>query len=248
LALFFAPASRAASIVHGNFSGTTVDYLQVTESSITDPVPLFGAPTPAGDALAFNPTSFGSSSSGAGGADTTDGQLTCDIMSKSGFAIHKIIFNEAGDYTLNGAGGTTNTNANVGASFFMQVVELNGVSVAPILLFGNMTFAPSGGTFDFVNDPHGPAAIWTGNATFDIDALLAAQSVVGQATKIRFSMDNVLTTSSEAGTSALIKKKVTNGVTITVDTNVPEPTSLAIFALGGIAIFGRRNLRNDKSN
>jgi len=114
--------------------------------------------------------------------------------------------------------------------------------VAPINISGNMAMSPSGGTYDWVNDPHGPAAIWSGNVMFDIDAALAAQNppIVGQATKILLSMDNSLVTLSEAGSFSTIKKKTANGVVIIVDTDVPEPTSLALLALGGAAILNRR--------
>src|SRR5262249_7106648 len=99
---------------------------------------------------------------------------------------------------------------------------------------------PSGGTYDFVNDPHGPAAQWNGMVTFDIDALLASQQIVGQATKILLTLDNSLYATSEAGTFATIKKKDFEGITIIVDTNVPEPASVAFVAVGGLALLARR--------
>jgi hypothetical protein len=232
--------ASAAAINYGNFNGTNVMYLQVTEDSSTDPTPLFGAPTVSGDSLTFNPTSFGASATGAGGVDITDGTLASTLMTTGTKRIHKVSFAEAGDYTLAGGAGTTATAASVGASFFLRVIELDGVGVAPINFSGNMTFSPSGGTYDFVNDPHGPAQIWNGTVTFDIDALLASQNVVGQATKILLSLDNVLLAASEAGTFSTIKKKQFEGVTVTVDTDVPEPTSIAFLALGGAVLIGRR--------
>jgi len=235
--------SSAAPINYGDFNGTTVQYLQVTEDSSTDPTPLYGSPTLTGDSLSFNPTGFGAQASGAGGADITDGTLATTIMTTGTKRIHKVNFAEAGDYTFAGAAGTTLTAASVGASFFLKVVELDGVGVAPININGSMTITPSGGTYDFVNDPHGPAAIWSGSVIFDIDAALAAQNITGQATKILLTLDNALTANSEAGTFALIKKKEFAGSTITVDTNVPEPSlaSLTVLALGaGIGMRRRK--------
>src|SRR5438046_256584 len=115
---------RAAPINYGDFNGTNVQYLQVTEDSATDPTPLYGNPNLSGDSLSFNPSSFGSTASG-GSSDVTDGTLATTIMTYSGSSkrIHKVNFAEAGDYTLAGGATTTaNTNANVGASFFLQVV------------------------------------------------------------------------------------------------------------------------------
>src|SRR5947207_4379405 len=69
----------AVPINYGNFNGTNVMYLNVTEDSSTDPTPLFGAPTVSDDALSFNPSGFGATSSG-GGTDLTDGTLATTIM------------------------------------------------------------------------------------------------------------------------------------------------------------------------
>jgi len=242
--LAFGSFASAAAINYGNFNGTNVMYLQVTEDSSTDPTPLFGAPTVTNDSLTFNPTSFGASATGAGGVDITDGTLAATLMTTGAKRIHKVSFAEAGDYTLAGGAGTTATAASVGASFFLRVIELDGVGVAPISFSGNLAVSPSGGTYDFVNDPHGPAAIWTGSASFDIDALLASQNITGQATKILLSLDNVLLATSEAGTFSTIKKKEFEGVTVTVDTNVPEPASIAFFALGCAVLLGRRIARD----
>ena len=230
----------AAPINYGNFNGTNVMYLGVTEDSSTDPTPLFGPPTVTNDSLSFNPVSFGATATGAGGVDITDGSLKSTIMTVGSKRIHKVSFAEAGDYTFAGSTGTTATAASVGAGFFLQVIELDGVGVAPIAINGNMAFTPSGGTFDFVNDPHGPAAIWNGTVNFDIDAALAAQNITGQATKILLSLDNTLLATSEAGTASIIKKKTFDGVSIIVDTNVPEPASMAFVALAGTALLIRR--------
>src|SRR5215510_6970817 len=52
----------AASINYGSFPGATVMYTDVTESSVTDPVPLFGAPVVSGDSIDFTPVNFAASS------------------------------------------------------------------------------------------------------------------------------------------------------------------------------------------
>ena len=49
VSLCFAPSSFAAPINYGDFPGTSVTFLDVTEDSATDPTPLFGAPALAGD-------------------------------------------------------------------------------------------------------------------------------------------------------------------------------------------------------
>ena len=78
----FASAAGAAAIDYGDYVGIDVKYLQVTEDSGTDATPLFGTPNLAGNTLDFNPPSFNSSSSGAGGVDITDGTLTFMVEAK----------------------------------------------------------------------------------------------------------------------------------------------------------------------
>jgi hypothetical protein len=47
LLVFLASPAAAASINYGDLVGISVKYLQVTEDSVTDPTPLFGAPSSA---------------------------------------------------------------------------------------------------------------------------------------------------------------------------------------------------------
>src|SRR5262245_38339561 len=67
--------ASGATINYGNFGPVPpgVTFLSVEESSGTDPVPLYGPPTPFATGLDFNPTNYVATSSG-GGADLTDGQ------------------------------------------------------------------------------------------------------------------------------------------------------------------------------
>jgi hypothetical protein len=90
-------------IDHGDFTGDTVSFIDVSEDSTTDPdaLPLLGSPTVGGDSLDFNGISF-ASSPGAGGVDMTNGNLTMGIEAQAGRAIDTISLTEAGDYTLFG--------------------------------------------------------------------------------------------------------------------------------------------------
>ena len=87
-----------------NFVGNTVNFQNISESSSTDPLPLFGQPTGSGDQLLFQPTTFSSYSQGLA-ADQTDGHLTMTIALQPGKAtsITSLVLNEEGDYTMNGA-------------------------------------------------------------------------------------------------------------------------------------------------
>ena len=81
-------------------SGTSCSFLNIQESSATDPLPLFGEPVVSGNELLFDPQTFSSFSEGLA-ADVTDSHLTMTITAAS--SIKTIVLNEEGDYTLIGA-------------------------------------------------------------------------------------------------------------------------------------------------
>lgn len=238
--LVFAASSLGVPINYGDFAGTTVDYLDVTEDSGTDPTPLYGSPSVSGDTLDFDPVSFNSSSTGPGGVDITDGTLTMMIRSLPGQFIDVVQFTEAGDFTLAGLGGI-GTFASVTAEFFIDIEEVDGVPINPVNVQASMVFTPSGGDWDLLNDGPGPAVngAWSGSLLVDITQALIDDGtpfVIG-ATKISVVFDNTLVTLSETGTSSFIAKKDVDGITITV---IPEPASLACMVLGAALMLSRR--------
>ena len=115
-------------------------FQNVSESSGTDAVPMYGPPEPYNIGMDFDPANFTSSSSG-GSADTTDGQLNFTIMglvNANGYVgiTHFNVF-EAGDYTLFGAGGA-GTGVAAGAIARATITQINGLPVAPIALRRSM--------------------------------------------------------------------------------------------------------------
>ncbi len=229
--------AQAVPINYGDFVGTTVQFMQVTEDSTTDPVPLFGVPTVAGDALDFNPTNFVSSSS-AGASDTTTAVLDFYIEALPGNFVDEVLFYEAGDYTIFGTGGV-GTLASVTAPVNIDVLEVDGVAIVPVNFVANMVFSPSAGDYDLANDGAGFGVIWSGVLDVDVAQLLtnAAVPYTGGATKVMVSLSNTLTTTSEAGSFAEIQKKDIQGFGVTV---VPEPASLVLLTAIGLPILTRR--------
>jgi hypothetical protein len=228
------PAS--ASIDYGNFFGTNFEYQQVTEGSVTSTPPLYGAPTLTDDSLVFNPTDFGASATN-GGVQITDGTLTTTIVALGAATIDQIDVAESGDYTLLGAPPSTGTNVTVAAPVFLQIIQLNGVNVAPIDVHANLVFTPDAGSYNLLDNP-GAGQIWSGSLSESVDAALAAAGVSGKATEIIYTMDNDLTAISQTGTVAFIEKKTADGVTITA--SVPEPMSIGWVSFAALALFKRR--------
>jgi hypothetical protein len=245
-ALLVAAPLLAAPINYGNFSGVTVDYLQVTEdaNSAGDSPPLFGPPSVSGDSIDFDPVGFNANSAG-GGADITDGQLLFTVMAKPNRAINSITFAEAGDVTLLGL-GNDGTFAGVTTSMFIDIVEVDGAPIN-VVSANNLSipFSPSGGTFGLGTDGGGGPIFssgWSGSLTVNTNALLTAAGVPFRtgATKINVNMDNILSALSQTATSALIAKKNANGIVITV--NVPEPGTFALAVLGVAGVWMRRRM------
>ncbi len=240
--LAFALPADAAQINYGDFMGNTVNFLQVTEDSGTDPTPLYGAPSVFGDTLDFNPISFNAGATGAGGVDITDGTMSLMMTSKPGNFIDQVLFDEAGDVTLAGFGGI-GTFASVSANFFVEIQEVDGVGIGSILIQAPMIFTPSGGTYDQATDGGGGPlfnSAWSGSLLVDLTQALIDNNIphVNGVTKISVVFDNTLVALSENGTSSFIAKKDVGGVGITV---VPEPATIGLLALGGVCLLGRRN-------
>ena len=238
-ALLLASIGQAAS--YGNFVGTNVTY-----QSVSDGLGLYGAPTISGNALDFSPTAYVASCPVAGCPPSpviVDDALAFHIQANSGF-IGSIILAEAGDTTLasflNAFAATQ-----VSAPVHIQIEVINGVPVSvsnPFVILKLDTFLTfnNGGLFQSTVDGTG-THLWNGSLSVDVDQMIALAGLTGRATRIDFSMDNVLTAYAESGASARIQKKDVDGLTITV---VPEPGTGLLMALGLVGLAAiRRNTR-----
>jgi hypothetical protein len=221
--------------------GNTVLYTGVSETSLTDALPLFGSPHVNGDSIGFNPTGFGAFAAG-GSNDLTDGQIVFSVTAKPGHAIANINFSEAGTTSLTGL-GTDVTHTDVSATGQLLIKAVDGVGISTIaipihLLFSPPTSAPgdpvapndpnfapgnypagTSGTFRLVSDGPLSSEAWSGGETLNISQILTNHGIpfVLGATWVSVDLDNGLTAQSEAGTIALIEKKDFGGLAVTVN-------------------------------
>ena len=243
------PAAHAASILYGNSPVIPpgVQFLGVTESSVTDPVPLFGAPAYFSTGINSNPNSFAASSGGSGLGDTTDGQLDFGVAGVPApgtiVSIKSINVAEAGDYALAGV-GTAATAASASVIVGVAVTHIDGVVVPAI----NLPPVAGLSAFTLLANP-GIVQPWQLTRTVDIEGGLTTLGVPFQfgATGIQVQIINSLAASSEAGTAALIQKKeFLVNLQTEVDV-VPEPatSALSFMVLCGLgATATRRRLRD----
>lgn len=214
-------------------------------SSYGDPEPLFDQPLAFGDDLGFFPPNFLAQSSNGSGIDATGSHLQLMIEGNSaGQIISELNFTEFGDIVLTAfppGSGTATTGTFLSLAGFVTVLEVNNAPVAPVVI----SFGPAGSGADFVvtyspgdiTALPGDAGTTLWSATFSVDIA----SVVADATKIQLDLDNDLFANSEPNTSAKIQKKVVDGPSIII--SVPEPSALALLALGCLAL-GLRTRRS----
>jgi hypothetical protein len=215
-------------------------------STYGDPEPLFDQPLAFGDNLGFLPPNFVAQSSNGAGLDSTGSHLQLFIEGNSpGQFIETLNFTEFGDIVLTAfppGGGTATTGTFLSLAGIVTVLEVNNAPIAPV----EISFGPAGSGADLEIVFYTPGNItglpgdagttlWTAGFSMDI------ASEVGNATKIHLALDNDLFANSEAGTSAKIQKKVVDGPAIII--SVPEPSALALLALGCLAL-GLRTRRS----
>jgi hypothetical protein len=228
-------AGTAQATNYGNFVGDTVTFEQVTDAD-----ELFGSPIVSGDSLDFSPNTFEVQCPDGGSCPPTpaliDGTLTLQIRADAGYFIPEIVLSEAGDTTLtsfiDAFGATT-----VSASVFVDVYEVDGVSVNNINANAQMVFTSDG---DFRSDEEGYGThLWSGSLSLDIDQIIAGAGATGRATYLGINLDNTLTAYAADGATARIEKKDVDGLAITV---IPEPGPTLLLGLGlaGLASVRRR--------
>ena len=240
--LMATPSTRASYFTnYGNFAGANVNFLGVSESTVSETNALYHYPVIAGNTIDFNPQGFGAFATGLGGNDNTDGQLSLTLQAKPLSAIPTINFWELGDYSLIGS-GSFGTLVDVTANWYVNIIAVDGITLgAPVNINGTMPFTPNAsGTFFLPTNP-GFGNLWGGSINIDLNNALTLAGVPynSGATEVRFTFDNELNALSEFGTTATIRKKDIQG-SVGITVIVPEPTIFALTLCGAGLLISRR--------
>lgn len=223
-------AARAATMSYGDFGPIPpgVLFLDVSESSETDPVPLYGPPTAYPTGFDFDPSNFGASASG-GADDITDGQLKFTLKSAGGnLKIGWLTFVGEGSYTLAGLDAPAPA-VMVEASMRMTVRQINFVDVPPFDVVTSIS------PLSFSSPPNQVAQPWAFGVLADLHAALYplySGPDIG-VTLVDVAIDSRLTASSGPGTAAFIGLREFQLGVGTIDL-VPEPSQATLL---GMALF-----------
>jgi hypothetical protein len=241
-----ASAVNAASINYGSFSGTPlpagITFQNVTESSGTDPTPLYGALHTNVSGLDFDPAGFVASASG-GAQDITDGQLNFSVKGvfnqNGGIGINTLSVSEGGDLSLAGTGSPL-SQVFAGAIINVKVTEVDGAPITPVSFSMNASL-----NFNLITNP-GIVQPWSLATSIPIASELNALNIpyTTGATAIEVVIDNQLIAQSELASVAFIAKKdfVVSTITDQYGDPIPEPAamSLASAALCGVLVRRKR--------
>lgn len=205
---FVGRAAHAAPIHYGDFSGTDVMYLDVTETANTpgEAEPLFGPPTIAGNILSFPASNFSAGSPGPA-ADITDGQLNFTVASSGRPTILNLTAAASGVYTLQGSGGA-GSGTRIGYAISLASVKVLDLDYAALAVPVDLAPASRSGG-DRLASGSDTDASWGTGMFYDVNAALAAADVPfsNGATRLAIAMNFSLVALSEEDSAAVVAGK-----------------------------------------
>lgn len=179
---------------------------------------LFGDPTLiGGNTFNFTPQNFIASSVNGVAASVPD-TLQVTLTANAGNRFTQIRVDEFGDWGIQGIGQVQAS----GTETINDLINSRGPAFGPLIFNPLMPInTPGSGT-------------WTGSRVIDLTSIVGPDW-----TSVTFILTNTLQASSQAGSSAFIRKLVVGGPAITIHV-MPTPGATALLAMGGLFAARRR--------
>lgn len=222
-----AQTASAASLAHpGPVVVQDGVYDNIVETSITDPLPMFGAPSVGlGNVMTFGLPAFTATASD-NASDLTTGALEFTFDADPGLFIKTVSIFESGSYSIV-AGGSVLASGGLTVRYLDDATQQIVTLADPIHTVVSPGGIP-GGSFPVDGPGTGD---WLGASLIDLQALGILT------THVIVALDNNLAASAPAGGTATISKDE-----LTINTTmIPEPASLVLIAAGVLMIAGRRS-------
>lgn len=195
---------------YGGGAGTSFTYTNAQDVNGS-----FGMPIPAGDDIFFPFATFSASASGGNPNVMDSDTLDMDLQANVGLRFDQITLITNGTRTITGTPGANSVEA---------------IGTLDILGTAGDAFVGNDGYNFFDDQPGAAGAFWSESAGIVIP-------FGTQVTELHLTVSQLLNAVATDGTSQITATFEIVGVAISV---VPEPSSMALIGLGGLALLRRR--------
>lgn len=219
--------SGTALAVPVTVAGTSVSF--TFDSALSG---LFGAPTVAGDALFFTPTTYKAQSFNGTGFASASQTFNITVNANPGYLLSAVNLSEDGDYYNIGAG----SSVAVGGKLYVRDLESPLTPPASSKIKSSVALTNTTSMMDFETTD------WTSHTNIAIPAGWGGAD--GIVSGVNVTIENILLASSlTLGDAAFIEKKFVGLNVVTAPVPEPETYALLLVGLGLVGVAVRRRVK-----
>lgn len=219
--------SGTALAVPVTVAGTSVSF--TFDSALSG---LFGAPTVAGDALFFTPTTYKAQSFNGTGFASASQTFNITVNANPGYLLSAVNLSEDGDYYNIGAG----SSVAVGGKLYVRDLESPLTPPASSKIKSSVALTNTTSMMDFETTD------WTSHTNIGIPAGWGGAD--GIVSGVNVTIENILLASSlTLGDAAFIEKKFVGLNVVTAPVPEPETYALLLVGLGLVGVAVRRRVK-----
>lgn len=219
--------SGTALAVPVTVAGTSVSF--TFDSALSG---LFGAPTVAGDALFFTPTTYKAQSFNGTGFASASQTFNITVNANPGYLLSAVNLSEDGDYYNIGAG----SSVAVGGKLYVRDLESPLTPPASSKIKSSVALTNTTSMMDFETTD------WASHTNIAIPAGWGGAD--GIVSGVNVTIENILLASSlTLGDAAFIEKKFVGLNVVTAPVPEPETYALLLVGLGLVGVAVRRRVK-----